>query len=429
MAAPTFVQELEVADWSTTTTPKTTASFNVLANDILVAWSTAANDATGLTISGGSLTWELLQDVNVATYSDLRVWKAVVDVDKSMTVSFAATGGAQFGGSVMTWRNAPNIGASIQLTINAGAGQVAAPVWKKNSAICVFIGDGNNGAADGASRAWLSADAGPLTETSYFHLGGTYTIYAGYHANAGDAGVKTVGLSTPSSHFAIVAVEVLGVVDPPPRGVFNVPWVTRHRSEAFQQEGQHPVVVPMSNRLVTARVMTSSFRIAGLSTAAPLFYVLNQAGSAVLVGVRRLTVQMDNTAANAIVASTFGAYMVTSSLPTGGTDCTKHLFDSLETSNANCLARGAASADGTASTITWTIPSTTMAWRQFHMRMQTTATTGAQMLTRDELAIPIICEDEPKVLRAGQALVIACGVSQTTASYSINAMWEEFSIV
>jgi hypothetical protein len=205
------------------------------------------------------------------------------------------------------------------------------------------------------------------------------------------------------------------------------PWGTRMRAWLFGTEGHVQFVIPTSNRKLSAQVMVSSFRIAGLASANHnCFYVANLAASTVLMGVRRLTVQMDNTGAVTTVSPTFMVYKTTT-LPTGGTDSTKFLFDSNDTSNTNCVARGAtASEGGAANAITWTAPAGTPGWRQFHMRMHTLV---GQVLTRDESLIPIVCQDDPIVLRAGQALAIQVNIaSQTTASYVFNAMWEEFVV-
>jgi hypothetical protein len=75
MAAPTFVADEEgSAGWDSTTTPKTTASFSVLANDVLVALVGAA-DSTNTTldlVSGGSLTWANQKSVSATNYGPCR---------------------------------------------------------------------------------------------------------------------------------------------------------------------------------------------------------------------------------------------------------------------------------------------------------------------------------------------------------------------
>jgi hypothetical protein len=186
-------------------------------------------------------------------------------------------------------------------------------------------------------------------------------------------------------------------------------------------------VIPTTPRVVSAQVMTSTFRVAGLASAAQtIFFCQNAAGSTVLMAVRRLSLQVEANAAVTTVAPSAYTYKVTSSLPTGGTATTKHLFDSNDSSSASCTANCAASAEGTASAITWTAPAGTPGWRQFIMRMHTLA---GQVLYPDESLIPLLCDTDPIILRAGQALVVQINIaSVTTTHYTVNCMWEEFTL-
>ena len=204
---PTFIQEAETV-WNTTTSPKTTASFNVLAADVLVAYAIRENDSAGqdVTISGGSLDWFVVGaiDTNTSGFTEVRVWAAYVDADKAMTVTFTGPGSSQFGGNVFTFRNSAGIGASA--TANAsGAPSVNITTTAASSAVVVVNGDWN--AVDGATRSWrLNA-----TEKTYSFSSGAYTAYGGYHGNIGAAGTYAVGLSLPvGQEFSTIAVEVKG---------------------------------------------------------------------------------------------------------------------------------------------------------------------------------------------------------------------------
>jgi len=214
MAAPSFIQEAETA-WNSSTSPKTTASFNVVAGDILAAFGVvddSGNPANWAgTFSGGSLTWTNREIVSVSDYCHLQIATATVDADKSMTVSFTRTAGsstAWFGANVLTFRGSDGVGASAKTNVASGAPTLNLTTTQANSAIVVANGDWV--AADGASRTWRT-NAGTLTEQTYFRDSARYTVYGGYHADAGAVGTYAVGLSAPSGQkYSIAAVEIKG---------------------------------------------------------------------------------------------------------------------------------------------------------------------------------------------------------------------------
>jgi len=206
---PTRVQS--VATVYNTAASKTTSSFSVLAGDILTARAIAESNGATFTISGGSLTWALQQNVNITDYCEASVWTATVDVDKSMTVTVDDTGPPDFffGARVTTWRGSDGVGASAKTNVASGAPSLALTTQADNSAIDLGVGDW--AAVDGASRTWRSVNGSAATEEDYFRDSARYTLYQGYHPDAGAAGSKTVGLSAPSGQkYAIVAVEIKG---------------------------------------------------------------------------------------------------------------------------------------------------------------------------------------------------------------------------
>lgn len=210
MTAPTFIQEAETS-WNTDPSPSlTTASFNVLANDVLCASGITSDQVKTITITGGSLTWTLRQEVNVAGYCRVLMWTAIVDADKSMTVTFTESGGAaqRMGGNVFTFRASDGVGASSK-TNASGDPTLSLTTTQADSAIVVASGDWN--AVDGTSRTWWTG-AGTLTEQTYFRDSAEYAVYVGYHANAGAIGSYNVGLDAPGGQkYSIAAVEIKGV--------------------------------------------------------------------------------------------------------------------------------------------------------------------------------------------------------------------------
>lgn len=212
MPAPTLVTEVETV-FTSSTRPKTTASMSVQVGDILVGYAVKDNDPEDLstpTNSGTALTWTLKQSVNLAGYCEVRMWTATATVEESITVSFSETGTADwwFGGAVQVWRGSDGVGASAVANADGAAPSVNITTTQANSAIAVCNGDWN--ASDGASRTWRS-NAGSLTETTYFLDSLRYTVYAGYHADAGAIGTYAVGLTAPAAQkYAIVAIEIKG---------------------------------------------------------------------------------------------------------------------------------------------------------------------------------------------------------------------------
>src|SRR5690606_35554828 len=72
--------------------------------------------------------------------------------------------------------------------------------------VVVAVADWN--ATSAGSRTWRTVGSA-ATEVTY-SANTHYTVLIGYHADAGAAGSKTAGLSSPSLKYSIIAVEVLG---------------------------------------------------------------------------------------------------------------------------------------------------------------------------------------------------------------------------
>lgn len=211
---PTFIQEAETA-WNTTTSPKTTASFNVVNGDILVAYSVVPDHSSDITISSSpSLTWTLQQSIDITDYTTVYVWTTTATSTTSMTVSFTRTTSIIFGGNALTFRNSGGVGASAKTNVASGAPSLNLTTTVNNSVIVVVNGDWS--ATDGASRTWrtvnsITPTSGNGLELTYFRDASWYTVYAAYYSDAGTAGSKTVGLSAPSGQkYSIIAVEIKG---------------------------------------------------------------------------------------------------------------------------------------------------------------------------------------------------------------------------
>jgi len=246
MTPPSFIQEAETA-WNNDTSPKTTASFNVQAGDVLVAHGAIADSLAGqdISVSGGSLTWseEQRYDEDSVSRPWIAIWTATVDADKSMSVTFTCaecdTNNTVFGGNALTFRGSSGVGASAQNDNGDGSGAptVNITTTQANSAVIVANNDWN--ASDGSSRVWRT-NAGAFTEqTFYVNIGVDYGVYGGYHANAGPVGTYAVGLTDPSTQrYGIVAVEVKGAMS---SGGTKVPFGTINANTFYQ--GCHDLLV------------------------------------------------------------------------------------------------------------------------------------------------------------------------------------------
>ena len=230
---PAFVTEYESA-WNVDTTPKT-ASVTVATGDVLaIVASTADQLATLNTPTGGGLTYNPAQSVAIANFCTVYIWTVdPVAGGQTYTLSVTRSGstGTPWGFNAYRFSDSDGIGLSSKTNVTSGAPTLDLTV-EANSAIVVINSDWT--AADGTVRTWR-ANAGALTEQTYFRDAAQYTTYNGYHADAGAAGTYAVGLSAPGAQkYSIAAVEIKGTSAAPevgiPQGVLRkVPRARRVR--------------------------------------------------------------------------------------------------------------------------------------------------------------------------------------------------------
>lgn len=215
--APTYVQAIETT-WNADTTPRDTASFDVLADDVLVAIASKENNVGGenvLGVSGGSLTWTVQQEVSENQYSDIKIWSTTVDSDKSMTASFTCSGSncegsgsGYFGGAIYIFRDSDGLGASSDGFGSGAAPTVNITTTVANSAVVVASTDWD---VDATANTWLT-NAGSFTEVNDEYVSGHYRVYGGYHPDSGSISTYSVGMSAPSPQkYTIAALEVEGM--------------------------------------------------------------------------------------------------------------------------------------------------------------------------------------------------------------------------
>lgn len=190
-------------------------------------------------------------------------------------------------------------------------------------------------------------------------------------------------------------------------------------------------VIPLSERLVHNTVMVSTFRTQGAAALTQnLLTIENGVGSGRLVGLRRISVQLDTTAALAAVAPTI-EFRRTTALPTGGTVLQETQWDTTATNSGLIVARGATASHGGALTpITATGTTGSAGWSQFTMRQ---ATVAGQVVMDDQSVIPQLASDTPIILREGQAIVVQAIAAATTSNpatnfWIVNAVFDGYTV-
>lgn len=218
---PTLVTSAQTANWFNQATSKTTAGFDALTGDLLVAFG-GTEDADTISIStptnsGAGLTWTAFTNspANLTDYSWVGMWWAVVDTDRTgMTVTFTRSGAnSTYGGAVAVIRDHNGVtAAAAKSNATSGAPSIAITTASDNSMVVCAAGDWN--AADGTTRTWRTINsitpASGSGEIVYQRNSSFATYYMAAWSDAGAAGAKTAGLTAPTGQkWEGLAVEVL----------------------------------------------------------------------------------------------------------------------------------------------------------------------------------------------------------------------------
>ena len=169
----------------------------------------------------------------------------------------------------------------------------------------------------------------------------------------------------------------------------------------------------------------STFRQVGNAGTTQNLFTIENIDATKLVWIRRLSVQMDATAALTAVSPLIKTSRATG-VPTGGTTLSKGQFSSTASSNANTILRGSTASDGGANSGP-TATASTVVWEQYMMRLHTAV---GQVLAPDMPCLPIVVDVQDFVLRQNEALLVhivaAAGTSNpATNHYVVNVCWEE----
>lgn len=230
MPAPTFVSENETV-FDTKTKPKTVTMTSAVDDVILALFGIEEDTMTTATdpTASGTLTWTSYENQGAGSRCRVGIWGAPGIAAAGWTLTGTHGGDTSvldkwWGLNALRFSGASLTGAAAESRNGAGVlGTIDITTTAANSAIAVICCDWS--AINNTTRTWASASAGTGTELTYFNNTGHYTAYIGYYADAGAAGLKTVGClvgaggTTTLGGHSIAAIEIKsGVITPPPAG-------------------------------------------------------------------------------------------------------------------------------------------------------------------------------------------------------------------
>jgi hypothetical protein len=225
---PTFVADYETSvGWATATASaaaRTTGSFNGSLGDVLVAFNALASHRTSATFTTTSSpveTWTKgtmstgTLDADVMLQPSTTILTAA-RTGMTVTSTFTYTGTTLVSGNdVAQFTGSDGIGATATQSGNGTAAvSMSITTTFANSAVVYLFADW--AATDASTRTHRTVNgftptAGNGQEFTYFRDTINWAVVAAYIPDAGAAGAKTVGLTTPSTgDWLGTAVEVRG---------------------------------------------------------------------------------------------------------------------------------------------------------------------------------------------------------------------------
>jgi hypothetical protein len=217
ITAPTWVGDFEGTPAGVSAGGTITVNVTANAGDLVLLVVSAENgtQTTSYAATATGQTWTSLGTTGfgLGTESAAQVWSTTWAATGTLTVTVTRTASGntpQHALQAHVWRDHDGTGA-VAIDNDAGtAPSLDVTTTSDNSGVSTFVDDFN--AADGASRTWRTINSSAMTETYYLRNAAAHTVYGGYRANAGTAGVKTTGLSAPTGQRpAVISVEVKGL--------------------------------------------------------------------------------------------------------------------------------------------------------------------------------------------------------------------------
>jgi hypothetical protein len=227
---PTRVQLVQPAvGFLSTATPKTTPAFDVQNGDLLVVVGQYEN---ALVPSGtgpapvptwtGTGTWTqravsgtLGTGTSPGNHGLVVIWTcAVTATATGVTVSLATTNSVNmYGFTVTQWRGHSGHGATAIASVDSPTtGTATASLTTSAANSAVQMGDNDWTAQDGTTRVFSTVNGSAMTESLYARNTINYACYGAYSPDAGAAGSKSIGVTTPGGQtYAVAGIEILGL--------------------------------------------------------------------------------------------------------------------------------------------------------------------------------------------------------------------------
>ncbi len=198
-------------DWTASSSPKASPSFDTLAGDLIVVRATMDSGPTTdqVTVSDNKgLTWTQHQLISVNSYACTAIWTAPAGAQTGLVVSIGCTVTTkQFGGNVAHMRGFTGTGASAG-TNGVGAPTINVTTGTADAWLAVIVGDWNTTSRGGGATYPAVNGAQPtvLQVANGSNILGEVFDYA----DVGAAGSKTVGEATPTGQkYSIAVVELV----------------------------------------------------------------------------------------------------------------------------------------------------------------------------------------------------------------------------
>jgi hypothetical protein len=201
--APSLISYTETS-WSTTTTPKSTASISWNAGDILVAIGGSDGGTLGNPTATGLTFTTQKSVVGGSTQTGALVATAVAGSSSSSAVSMTLAGGAgAWGFGVWVWRNSGGVGNSASL---AGSATKTVSLTPVSADSAIMWGD-----FDFNEAALGTIVPTPTNTRQRVDITGSQTIYVANLIDQTSAGAVSYGTSGGGSGlYSIVVVEIKG---------------------------------------------------------------------------------------------------------------------------------------------------------------------------------------------------------------------------
>ena len=207
--APSLISYTEVSSWTTSGSPKSTASISWQTGDVIVVLAISeANDAMPVPTATG-LTFSSQKSNVTASTCGMQACTAIAGSSGSGAVSMTnPNGSSAWGFGVWVFRNSAGVGNSAEQ--HTSTKTVSLTPTGAHSAIVWALGDFAAGA--------LQTITPTPTDTRQRALdSGRYTFYVADLTDQASAGAVSYGISgSGSGPFSIGVVEVKGSLDLPP---------------------------------------------------------------------------------------------------------------------------------------------------------------------------------------------------------------------